>query len=72
MREELAMFMKGISDTDKHLLDGLSVVTAVATLTNHLPSIAAILTIIWTGIRIFETETVQNWLGRNKNDKLDE
>jgi len=29
-----------------------------------LPSIAAVFTIVWTGIRIWETETVQNMLGR--------
>lgn len=71
MREGLIMW-KDISNTDKHLLDILSIGTAVATLTNHLPSIAAILTIIWTGIRIFETETVQGWLGRKKDEEFDE
>jgi hypothetical protein len=29
-----------------------------------LPSIAALFTIVWTLIRIWETETVQNLLGR--------
>jgi len=33
-------------------------------LANVLPSIAAVFTIIWTGIRIYETETVQMALGR--------
>jgi hypothetical protein len=31
-----------------------------------LPSIAAIFTICWTGIRIYETETVQKLLGKKK------
>ena len=31
-----------------------------------LPSIAAIFTIVWTVIRIWETETVQNLFGRTK------
>jgi hypothetical protein len=53
----------------KTLMDGVSVVTVVGTLTNVLPSIAAVFTIIWTGIRIYETETVQNWIKRNDDSR---
>lgn len=48
----------------KHLLDVASVGTLLATLASWLPSIAALLTIIWTAIRIVETKTVRGWLGR--------
>jgi hypothetical protein len=48
----------------KHVVDALSIMTVVGTLMEMLPSIAAIFTIVWTGIRIWETETVQNMLGR--------
>jgi hypothetical protein len=51
-------------ETAKHVVDALSVLTVVGTLVEMLPSIAAIFTIVWTGIRIWETETVQNLLGR--------
>jgi len=44
-------------DIVKQVGDGLSVVTAVATITNMLPSIAALFTIIWTGMRIAEMIT---------------
>ena len=55
--------MTGHTDeTVKHIADGLSVVTAVGTVMNFLPAVAAIFTIIWTGIRIYETDTVQRWL----------
>lgn len=53
-----------LSNTAKHWGDGLSVLTVVGTLADMLPSIAAILTIVWTGIRIYETATVQRLLGR--------
>jgi hypothetical protein len=33
-----------------------------------LPSIAALFTILWTGIRIWETDTVQRILGRKDDD----
>ncbi|CAB4134643.1 hypothetical protein UFOVP274_16 [uncultured Caudovirales phage] len=53
-----------MSDTMKHVVDGLSVVTVVGTLVEVLPSIAAIFTIVWTGIRIWETPTVQRLFGK--------
>jgi hypothetical protein len=51
-------------DTVKHVIDGLSVVTVLGTLMDALPSVAALFTIVWTGIRIYETNTVQRWLGK--------
>ena len=50
----------------KHILDGLSIVTVIGTLADMLPSIAALFTIIWTGIRIWETDTVQRILKRKE------
>ena len=52
------------SETVKHAVDALSIVTVVGTLVNILPSIAAIFTIVWTAIRIYETDTVQGWFGK--------
>jgi hypothetical protein len=51
----------------KHVIDGLSVVTVIGALVNVLPSIAALFTIIWTGIRILETDTVQRLLGKKRD-----
>jgi hypothetical protein len=48
----------------KHVIDSISVLTVVGTLADILPPIAALVTIVWTGIRIFETETVQAMLKR--------
>jgi hypothetical protein len=52
------------SESTKHAIDALSVFTVVGTLVELLPSIAAVFTIIWTGIRIWETDTVKKWFGR--------
>lgn len=49
----------------KAAADGLSIGTVVATLFGWLPQIAALASLIWTGIRIYETKTVQRWLGRS-------
>jgi hypothetical protein len=56
-------------ETAKHVVDALSIMTVVGTLVEMLPSIAAIFTIVWTLIRIWETKTVQNLLGRNSAPK---
>ena len=46
--------------------DILSIGVVLATLASWLPAIAAIFTIIWTAIRIYETQTVQGLLGKVK------
>ena len=53
----------------KHLGDALSVGTVVATIAGWLPAIAALVTILWTGIRIFETQTVQKLLKKFRRKK---
>jgi hypothetical protein len=55
-----------LTEGTKHVLDGLSLVTVLGALMNMLPAIAALFTIIWTGIRIYETKTVQGWINRAK------
>lgn len=55
-----------MSDAASRVMDTLSVTTVVATLAGWLPSMAAIVTIIWTGIRIYETQTVQRLLKKYK------
>lgn len=52
----------------KHLADAISVTAMLGTLFQMLPNIAALLTIIWTGLRIFESETVRGWMGKGKSD----
>ena len=49
----------------KQVMDVVSVFTVVGTLGDILPPLAALVTIVWTGIRIYETETVQRWLGKD-------
>jgi len=46
--------------------DGTSIGVVVGTLVEFLPAWAALMTIIWTGIRIYETKTVQEFLKRKK------
>lgn len=46
-----------ISEGVKHIGDAVSAFIAVGALVNMLPSIAALMTIVWTAIRIYETKT---------------
>lgn len=57
-------------ETIKHVTDGLSIVTVLGTLAEILPAIAALFSIVWTGFRIYETQTVQNWLGKIKDNDV--
>ena len=56
------------TESTKTLVDGLSVVTVVGTIGELLPPMAALFTLVWTAIRIYETETVQGLLGRKPPD----
>lgn len=49
-----------MDDSMKQVVDTFSVATAVGTVAALLPPLAALFTIIWTLIRIWETETVQH------------
>lgn len=51
-------------ETMKNVGDGVSALVAVGALASILPPIAALLTIVWTGIRIWETKTIQRLFGR--------
>lgn len=53
-----------ISEGTKHAVDALSIITVVGTLVEFLPSIAAGFTIVWTALRIWETDTVKAWTKR--------
>jgi len=52
----------------KQVLDSVSIITVVGTLADVLPAIAALFTIVWTAVRIYETDTVQKLLGK-KNEQ---
>jgi hypothetical protein len=56
-----------LNEGTKHFLDGLSLVTVLGTLMNWLPAIAALLSIIWTLLRIYESKTVQSILRKKRN-----
>ena len=45
-----------------HVLDITSIGVLLGSLAEILPHVAAIFTIVWTCIRIYETKTVQKWL----------
>ena len=55
-------------ESTKEALDIAAASTAVASLAAWLPPTASILTIVWLGIRIYESVTIQNLVhGREKD-----
>lgn len=57
-------FFATLPDTAKHLIDTASIGVVLGTLAAALPQIAALFSIVWTAIRISETQTVRNLLKR--------
>jgi len=47
---------------DKTPIDVTAGAVAFASVVELLPAVASVFTIIWLGIRIYETDTVQKWL----------
>jgi hypothetical protein len=56
------------TESTKQVVDAVSVFTVVGTLGELLPPMAALFTVIWTAIRIYETKTVQRLLGKEPPD----
>jgi len=57
------------AETTKHAIDAVSVFTVVGTLSDALPPLAALFTILWTGLRIYESDTVQGLLNKKNDDE---
>ena len=61
------------SESVKTVIDGLSIITVLGTLADMLPSVAAVFTIVWTALRIWETTTVQSWVKKLRGkDAIDQ
>ena len=58
---------RDLSEGTKHVIDAASIATVLGTLAEMLPSVAALFTIVWTAIRIYETKTVQSLLGKDQD-----
>ena len=61
-------------ETIKHVADGVAAVTAIGTLMQLLPAVAALFTIVWTGMRITEMIAGKPFADiiRRKRDASDE
>ena len=64
----MSELLDSMNDSIKHAVDTVSIATVLGTLTHMLPSIAALFSIVWSAIRIYETDTVQGWLKDDDDD----
>jgi len=53
-----------MDDHAKTIIDVSSITVVLATLVEWLPAAAALASLIWSIIRIYETQTVQRWVER--------
>ena len=51
-----------MNDQAKVIADASSIVVIAGTLIDWLPAVAALASLVWTTIRIYETETFQRWI----------
>lgn len=64
----MIFFTTEMVESVKNVGDWASAMLVLATLADILPAVAALLSIIWMLIRIYETCTVQRWLyGKTKD-----
>lgn len=49
-----------MAEEAKTIMDGVAVSGGIATLAGWLPDVAALCTIVWLAIRIWESDTIQN------------
>ncbi len=56
--------LDGIAEETKQVVDVAAASTGVLSLVAWLPPVASLLTIIWLGLRIYESDTVQKLLGK--------
>ena len=64
------MAMHMATESTKQVVDAVSVLTVVGTIGDVLPPLAALFTIVWTALRIYETKTIQGLLGRKPPNDL--
>lgn len=55
-----------MDESTKEALDVAAASTAVMSLAAWLPPTASLLTIVWLGLRIYESKTVQGFLNKDK------
>lgn len=60
------------SESAKHIADAAAAVVAIGTLAQILPAVAAVFTILWLAIRIWESDTVRGLTGRSLTGKRSE
>ncbi len=53
-------------DDAKEVIDYAAAGTGILSLAQWLPPVASLFTIIWLGLRIYESDTVQKLLGRKE------
>jgi hypothetical protein len=58
-----------LDEQSKETLDVLAASTGIFSLAAWLPPTASLFTIVWLGIRIYESETVQKIVQSRKNKK---
>ena len=54
----------------KHLIDGVSILTTIATLSGLLPPLAALVSILWMAFQFYHSAPLKEWRKERKFRKV--
>lgn len=66
------MGVEQLSEPAKHVADASAALIALGTIAKVLPAFAALLTIVWLAIRIWESDTVRGLTHRQLTGRRDD
>lgn len=55
-----------LGDASRRVVDGAAALVAGGTLAGILPHVAALFTVIWYVLQVYETKTIQRWRRRRR------
>lgn len=69
MGMHIADLTKHVPEGIKTVMDGTTITILLGVWAGVVSSLASFLTLIWMAIRIYETKTVQRWVGKKEDDE---
>lgn len=71
MLKELLEIIANVDKDIIHLIDGLTLSILLGTLMGWIPSVTAIISLVWMCIKVYETKTFQKLIGNKPGNLYD-
>jgi len=60
------MSYENVPENVKHVVDGIAAYITISAVMGWIANATAVLSLVWVIIRLYETNTVQGWLGKKR------